>query len=63
MNCQASIPGPRGDRDPWPDDSDAEPPTRAVRIRTVLLLVAAYFFAVGALAVVGGAFLQWWRGS
>lgn len=63
MNCQASIPGPRGDRDPWPDNGNAKPPDRPPRLLTVALLVAAYFLVAGALAI-GGAFLQqWWRSS
>lgn len=62
MNCQASIPGPRGNRN-WFDESPATPPKRPPQLRTVALLVAAFFVAVGALAVGGGWLLQWWRGA
>lgn len=62
MNCQASIPGPRGDRNWW-DESDSTPPERPPQLRTVLLMVAAFAVLLGALAVGGGAFLHWWRGA
>ncbi len=58
----APFPGPKGSRN-WMDESPAKTPTRPPQLRTVLLLVAAYALALGALAVGGGAFLQWWRSA
>lgn len=63
MNCQASIPGPRGDRDPWPDNGKVRPPDRPPQLRTVLFWVGIYLFAVGVVAIVGAFALQWWRSS
>ena len=61
MNCQASIPGPRGARG-W-DASPAQPPERPPQLRAVLLMAAAAFVVLLALSV-GSAYLQlWWRSS
>jgi len=57
----APFPGPRRARG-W-DDSRATPPTRPPKVRTVLLILAAYCLALGALAIGGGIALSWWRSS
>lgn len=63
MNCSAPFPGPRGDRDPWPDNGKAKLPERPPQLRAVLLMAAAAFVVLLALSV-GSAYLQlWWRSS
>lgn len=62
MNCSASFPGPRGDRNGF-DESPVQPPERPPQLRTVLLIVAAYAVALAALSLGGGVLMQWWRSS
>lgn len=48
MNCQASIPGPRGDRSWW-DESPATPPAPGGRDPLWLVVVMAVGLVVGIL--------------
>lgn len=63
MNCSAPFPGPRGDRDPWPDNGKAKLPERPPQLRAVLALVAVAILLLGGLTIVGAFVLQWWGSS
>lgn len=58
---KASIPGPRGDRNPWPDNGTTEPPTRPPQMRAVLALIVVAIMLLGGLTIVGAVVAQWWR--
>jgi len=47
MNCQASIPGPRGDRNWW---DESPPPKRPPHLRALILFALAVWTAILALA-------------
>lgn len=62
MNCSASFPGPRGDRNGF-DESTAQPPSRPPQLRAVLALIVVAVLLLGGLTIVGAFFAQWWRSA
>ncbi len=62
MNCSASFPGPRGDRNGF-DESPVPPPERPPQLRTVLLIALFAWLVLGMVSVVVAFVAQWWRSS